>query len=125
MTLEIVKLAVTTDASGDGSTADITARMGYVVAIGLDFSASAAAGTDTTITIASPDGPAQTILAVTDSNSDGWFYPRGSAVTTANAAITDSHVAIPISGVLTATVAQGGATVTNCVSAYIYLDTNA
>lgn len=78
---------------------------GYLEWVRLDFHASAATTTDTTIAygVTPPGG---NILVVTNSKTDATFYPRAGAVTAANAAITDSGVRFVVGGSLTVTLAQ-------------------
>lgn len=120
--VNVLPLAVNSNASGDGSATDGVYRIGKLLAVGLDYHASAAAGTDVTVSVADPSGPAQTLLAVTDNKTDGWYYPRAGAVTPANAAITNSAVEIPFAGNLKVTVAQAGGALTPAVTAYLYFE---
>lgn len=123
MAYEFVTLTASSNGSGVGSATDPVFRNGKLLAIGLDFASSTDAGCDTTLAVTGPAGPAQTLLVVTDSKTDGWFFPRAGAVTTANVAITNSHVEIPFFGNLTLSIAQAGASVTNAVSATLFIDT--
>lgn len=123
MTVQFVTLAVpASDGSGNGSVTDTVYRTGKILAIGLDFASGTDAGCDTTVSVDSPAGPALDLLTVSNSKTDGWFYPRGSAVTTANAAITDSEEPIPFFGKLKVTVAQAGNAVTLPVRVTIFYE---
>lgn len=106
--MEIHKLSVTTDVSGDGSETLDYEVFGFCLTIGLDYAATAAAGTDVTVSISDPEGPARTLLTVTDNNGDGWYAP------------TDADT--PFKGELKVVVAQGGATVTDCVAVTFFTD---
>lgn len=123
MSIQFVTLAVaSSDGSGDGSVTDAVYRSGKLLAIGLDFASGTDAGCDTVVSVDSPAGPALTLLTVSNSKTDGWFYVRGGAVLPANTAITDSHVPIPFFGKLKVVVAQAGASVTLPVTATIFYE---
>jgi hypothetical protein len=53
------------------------------------------ATTDTTIVLTGGVLPARTVLTITNGATDGFYPVRQGAVSTANAAITDSNVEIP------------------------------
>ena len=90
---------------------------GEILKVHLDFHASAPATTDTTIITAT--APQETILIVTNSATDGFFYPRAGAVNSNNGAITDSAVPRAIADKVTVSVAQSDA-LTGCVAATIW-----
>ena len=117
--IDFVQLAVTTPAGGGAAATDPVVRQGKILAVGLDYAASADAGTDVTVDVAGVVGPALTILAVSNSKTDGWYYPRAGAVSPANAAITNSAAPIPFYGQLRLTVAQAGGAITDAVKAVI------
>lgn len=120
--LDFVTLSVDSAAGGGGSTTDGVTRFGQILAVALDYHADANAGTDVTITCEAGPGPVLTVLTVSNAKTDGWFYPRGGAVSTANVAITDSHVPLPFYGNLKATVADAGGALTGAVKATICYD---
>lgn len=123
MSIQFLTLTVAASSSGGaGSVTDPVTRSGRILAIGLDFASATDAGCDTTVSVTGAIGPAQTLLTVTDSKTDGWFCPRLGAVTAANVAIAGSAVEIPFFGQLTVTVAQAGASVTAPVAATIYYE---
>jgi hypothetical protein len=122
MALDFVTLAVNSAADGSGTTTDTVARSGQILAIGLDYAASAAAGTDVVVSCANPAGPALTIITVSDNKADGWYYPRAGAVSPANAAIAGSAVPIPFHGNLRVAVAQAGGAVALVVKATIFYE---
>lgn len=110
------KITCTTDGSGDCTAYSAGCARGNIKAIRIDFSSTAAATTDTTIS----DEYGQTILTLTDNNTDAWFYPRKTAVTSANAALTYDGtrgvmVEFSIFGRIKVVQAQGGDTKTNYV----------
>lgn len=60
---------------------------GRIVAVGLVYLDSPpGASTDVTIATTGANGPAQTVLALTNAATNGWFYPRVATVSTAGAA---------------------------------------
>lgn len=118
--MRTLELKVTTDGSGAGTATAANLRQGFIEAINLDYAASADAGTDVTIT--SIEGPGQdlTILTVSNNKTDGWYYPRTVAHTLAGVAQASYEIKVPFKGYLRLAVAQGGATVTDCVTATIF-----
>lgn len=119
--MRIIQLAVTTDASGDGVAVDPSVRKGYVLCVDYDYSGSAGAGTDVTLTCDSQVGPDVSIDSIANANTDVRRYPLSYPNPPGGAVTTDLVMPIPFFGNLTLTVAQGGATVTNCVVATIYM----
>jgi len=49
---------------------------GEICSVGVTYGDSPPASTDVTIATAGNNGPALTILTLTNANSDGWFHPR-------------------------------------------------
>ena len=71
----------TGDTSGGSgsSTANNTSShvvVGQICSIGVTYTGSPPASTDLVIATAGNNGPALTILTLTNANSDGWFHPR-------------------------------------------------
>lgn len=122
MALDFVTLSVNSALDGSGTTTDTVTRSGQILAVGLDYDPAAAAGTDVVVSCANPAGPALTIITVSDSNSDGWYYPRAGAVSPANAAIANSVIAIPFHGNLRVTVAAAGGAIAGVVKATIFYE---
>lgn len=110
MSVNHLRIPVNTATDGTGSETLSQYLTGELLAIGIDYHADADADTDVTVSVSSPAGPAQTLLTVSNSKTDGWYYPRGGAVTTANVAITGSACEIPFAGKLSVAVAQAGGT---------------
>lgn len=106
-------LKTDTDASGDGS--DSTTVTGFIESIYLDYAAGTAATADVTFT----DQRGNAILTVTDNNTDAVIPLRIQAKDTTGAAITGQYERVPLLGALTMTIAQGGASVTDAVTAYV------
>lgn len=118
--MRTLELKVTVDASGDGVDTAGYQRSGWIEAIHLDYAATAAAGTDVTITCVSGPGPDLTLLTVANANTDAWFYPRTVAHTLAGVVQTAYEVKVPFKGLLRLTVADGGNAVVDCVTATIF-----
>lgn len=78
---------------------------GILVAVHLDHTTGAATA-DVTITVGSPS---QTVLTVTDSTTDAWYYPQVQIHTTAGAAISAQYMPPQVCGYVTVTVAQSNA----------------
>lgn len=121
--IDVVTLDVSTSGGGSGTKTDTVTRHGRLLAIGLDYHASADAGTDVTVSVTDQIGPALTLLAVSNSKTDGWFYPRAGAVTTANVAITGSAELIPFYGKLQVDVAQAGGALSPAVRVTLFIET--
>lgn len=118
--MRTVELQVTTDGDGNGVYTSGIARSGFVDAVHVDYAAGAAAGTDVVLSCLSDSDPTVTILTLTDNNTDGWYYPRTVAHTLAGVAQTAYEVRVPFKGFLRLTVAQGGDTVSDCVTVRVY-----
>lgn len=109
--------------TGVGSTTLSQPLEGKLLAVGLNYHASADAGTDVVVSVTDPAGPVHTLLTVSNNKTDGWYYPRAAATTSALVAITNSHVEIPFAGYLSVAVADGGASaLAPCVTADIYFE---
>ena len=50
--------------------------VGQICSIGVTYNGSPPASTDVVTATAGNNGPALTILTLTNANSDGWFHPR-------------------------------------------------
>lgn len=86
---------------------------GNVYAVYVKYNDSPPAGTtDITITTlgTTPSPPAQTILAVADSATDAWYYPRAlTCVNTTGATIAGAYEEIPIHDFVNVKIAQANA----------------
>jgi len=103
----------TTDASGDATVYTNKPVRGKIIAIACDVDALAATA-DTTIT-GSDLTPNQTILTLTNVNTNGVYYPRTPAHDNVGAAVTfdgtnEIYTEFIHFGRIKAVVAQGGAT---------------
>jgi len=114
--MAVIKKSLTTDTSGDATT---TFNVNdYIDTIAIDYSASADAGTDTTIT-GYLGGSSFTIYSKTDSNTDVVVRPRVKVQSNAgtdveyasNYPIYEKYMVDRV----TITFAQGGSTKTNLV----------
>ncbi len=123
MTIEKFEIKITTtgsagSASGSGHSAT---PLGQLVALHLDYHASAPATTDVTVT--APGNPAAlTVLTLSDNNTDGWYFPKTQDHDNTGSAVTGSysdpllHLGVDIS------VAQADA-LTNAVVATLFVRT--
>lgn len=75
------------DASGNAS-ATIGPIRGQILAVHVNFSGSSASGTDTVVKTAGNLGASNTILSLTDTNTDGWYYPRAQVHDTSGTEVT-------------------------------------
>ena len=111
MSVNHLRIYVNTGTDGAGTaTLSHHENGGKLLAIGISYHASIDAGTDVTVSVSNSVGPAQTLLTVSNSKTDGWFYPRAAAVLPANSAITNSFVEIPFAGRPSAAVTGAGGT---------------
>lgn len=106
ITLVVETSGVDGSATGSATTESVVA--GKLLAVFLDYSATQAATTDVTIASA---GPAHTLLVVSDSATDGWYYPRHQVHDAAGAGVTydgtnEVYDTIPVVGYITASAAQ-------------------
>ncbi len=107
-----VKIPTITTTGANGSaagTGDSPVIDGRVLAVHIDFTSEP---NTTDITLATLEAPAQTILTVTSSNTDGWRYPRTAVQDATGAAVTYDgtrpiYEPLAVVGVVRATVAQG------------------
>lgn len=118
--MRTLELRITTDGSGAGTATAANSRQGFIEAVNIDYAASADAGTDVVISCVEGPGQDLTILTVSNNKTDGWYYPRVMSHSPAGAAQASYEIKVPFKGYLRLTVAQGGATVTDCVAATIF-----
>lgn len=120
MTIKQEVVAVTTTGSAGSATgsADTGLIHGHILAIHLNFHASAPATTDTTVAYKGGQG---NIVVVTSSATDVLVHPRAKPVDLANTAITNAHTPFPCSQALTVSLAQCDA-LTDAVTATIWYD---
>ena len=102
MSLELVKLVVAVAAGAStGSGTFSPSPSGYLEELYLDYGQTSAA---TNVTIVEA-GPSKAILAVSNNQTDGAYYPRAIAVTTSNvSAGSGGVVPIPLCNPLTVSV---------------------
>lgn len=113
--IEEARFTLTTDGSGDVSSTTDTLQGIEVVAISVDYDATAAAGTDVTVSLSNPSSD---ILVLTNNNTDALHYPTVATSTEAGVARTDYVNNILVNGTITATIAQGGASKTSTITVY-------
>jgi len=98
----VVVTATGTAGAATGSQDSDGAIRGHLYAMHLDYGASVTTTTDITISLSSPS---LTVLTTTNSATDAWYYPAA-AQTGAGGSGTGTYDRLPISGRLTAAVAQ-------------------
>ena len=122
-----IKLSVTTDASGDGSTTSAESPVSGRL-VGVEYALGTfAAGVDVTISITrTPSGTDQTLLTLTNANASAWYYPQvavhgntGTALTATAGGDTIKPLCI---GLPKMVIAQGGDTKTGTVTLYFACD---
>ena len=112
MSIKHTAIPILTNGSGAATVYSPTPVDGFLAAIRVQIGTLAAGATDLTIT---DDATGMALLTITDIAANTDYYPRGAAVSPANAAITNSFVPIPLTGKVKVVVAQGGAAATGTV----------
>jgi hypothetical protein len=92
-------------ATGSAKTRPIT---GLLLAVYLDYVTQPATA-DVTIATAGSGYPAQTLLTLTNANTDGWFYPRLKVHDSAGVAATAATDVVALADAVVISVAQGDA----------------
>ena len=103
-----------TDGGAGASTNNNTSShvvVGQICSIGVTYNGSPPSSTDVVIATAGNNGPALTILTLTNANSDGWFHPRHVIDDSAGADITydgteEVYDKVTVADYLKVTVAQ-------------------
>lgn len=120
MSIELHTLKITTSGSAGSASGSgvLSLPLCELVAIYLDYHASAPATTD--VTVKSVGNPATvTLLTRTSSVADGWFYPSVNLHDNAAAAVTGAYAAPVIhGGSLLVEIAQADA-LTDCLTATV------
>ena len=99
MAIEKYTIKVSTTGSSGSATGSLVTALPYceLLAARLDFHASAPGTTDTTLY--SPGGPVSvTLLTVTNSATDAWFYPTHQLDDSSGSAITGAYIPAVIHG---------------------------
>ena len=99
MAIEKYTIKVSTTGSSGSATGSLVTALPYceLLAARLDFHASAPGTTDTTLS--SPGGPVSvTLLTVTNSATDAWFYPTHQLDDSSGSAITGAYIPAVIHG---------------------------
>ncbi len=99
MAIEKYTIKVSTTGSSGSATGSLVTALPYceLLAARLDFHASAPGTTDTTLS--SPGGPVSvTLLTVTNSSTDAWFYPTHQLDDSSGSAITGAYIPAVIHG---------------------------
>ena len=73
-----ISSGATTGGSGASTNNNTSSHVvvGQICSIGVTYNGSPPASTDLVIATAGNNGPALTILTLTNANSNGWFHPR-------------------------------------------------
>jgi hypothetical protein len=120
MAIEKHELRVSTTGSSGSATgfSALAVPLSELLAVHVDYHASAPGTTD--LTLKSPSGPVSvTVLTVSNTNSDAWYYPKIQDHDNAGAAITGSYSDPPLDH-FTADLAQCDA-LTDAVILTIYI----
>lgn len=99
MAIEKHTIKVSTTGSSGSATGSLVTALPYseLLAVYCDFHASAPGTTDTTIS--SPGDPvAVTILTITNSATDAWFYPTHQMDDSSGSAITGAYIPAIVHG---------------------------
>jgi hypothetical protein len=105
MTVQVKQITVTLTGATGSAVSGIPFN-GLLRAVHINYVDIAAATTDVTIKCLNPD---LTLLAITDSNTDAWYYPRITVDTTGGVDIAGSYDLLPIFGTIEVSVAQADA----------------
>ena len=73
-----INSGVTAGGSGASTNNNTSSHVvvGQICSVGVTYNDSCPAGTDVVIATAGNNGPALTILTLTNANTSGWFHPR-------------------------------------------------
>ena len=99
MAIEKHTIKVSTTGSSGSATGSLVTALPYceLLAARLDFHASAPGTTDTTLS--SPGGPVSvTLLTITNSATDAWYYPTHQLDDSSGSAITGAYIPAVIHG---------------------------
>ena len=122
MAIEKHVIKVSTTGSSGSATGSLVVPMAYakIVAARLDFHASAPGTTDTTLS--SPGDPvAVTLLTVTNSATDAWYYPSIQMDDNSGSAITGAYVPAFVHGNLLVELA-GCDALTDALTLTVYVE---
>jgi hypothetical protein len=114
-------ITVTTTGSAGAATGSATSNAinGLILGVYLDFHASAAATTDTTVAYGTPAHG--NLVVVTSSKTDGFHLIRKQTTDVAGAAITGVYDLYPVAGTLTVSLAECDALTAALVATVYYL----
>jgi len=114
----LTPVGVAGSATANGQTGVIS---GYVVAVHLEFTTQPATAD---VTIATVNAPIKTILTITDSATDAWYYPRhlvhGETGTALTGTAGGDRTPIPVDDHIKVTIAQGDAVANGLVATILY-----
>jgi len=114
---------ITPTGTAGASEGNATLTPGYngkLYAVYLDYAANVTSVTNVTLALTSP---VLTVFTVSDNATDGWFWPRETAVTQSNTAYasTAGLMAFPVVGHLRLSTSSSSPR-TNAVTAYVYIE---
>ena len=119
--MRIARITVTTtgsDGAASGTGYSSGPHSGEVVAVKVDWAATAPGTSD--ITITSEKAPTITYVSKSDSATDAWFYPRVQATDNGGSAISGEYLAYPVNDRLKVAVAQCNA-LDPAVTVYVFV----
>ena len=120
--IEELILTGTSDATGDVTLTASQSVVGMLYAVEW-VDGDLADGVDAVLSVTNTaSGVDQTVLTLTDANSDAWYYPRELADDNAGAALAATYTYPVINGTLKLVIASGGNAKTG--GAYVYVLTD-
>jgi len=121
MKIRDVRLAFTTDASGDATTTSTEPVVGRLVAVEAKIAGMDATADFVISSTSTPGAVNRTFLTLTSTNTDAWFDTRGLGATAAGAS-TSEYVHPFIIGKPKVVVAQGGNAKSGVIILYVDAD---
>ena len=116
-----LKVTTTGSAGSASGSAQLALAISRLVAIHLNYDASAP-GATTDVTVKTPGNPAtKTLLTVSNNATDGWYFPKEQDMGNTGSLITGSYSDPLIHNNLLIEVAQGDA-LTDILTATVYVD---
>jgi len=124
MPIRTVKVTVTTtgsDGSATGAGYSRAAVNGEVLAVKVDWGATAPATSDIDVVVESDDDrPEVTLVDKDDSATDAWFYPKVQNTDAGGSTISGEYMHLPAAGRIKVSVAQCNA-LDPAVAVYVFL----
>ena len=118
-----VKIAVTTTGTAGSATGNTTSEIllqGYLLGFRVDYHATAPSSTDVVITSVLPTGqPADTLLTLTDVNTDIPYRPVQRLVYDNTNTVTEFYTSTPLPNHKINVAVAGSNALTNCVTVWV------